>query len=35
MDFLRFIIGTDGIQIDPKKIRKVLNWPEPKNLKNL
>ena len=35
MDFLRFIIGTNGIKIDPKKIQKILDWPESRNLKNL
>ena len=35
MDFLRFIVEINGIKIDPKKIQKILNWSEPKNLKNL
>ena len=35
VDFLGFIIGIDGIQIDLKKIRRVLDWSELKNLKNL
>ena len=33
MDFLGFIVGVDEIQIDSKKIQKVLNWSEPRNLK--
>ena len=35
MDFLEFIIGIDGIRIDSEKIQKVLDWPVPRNLKNL
>ena len=35
MDFLGFVIGINGIKIDPEKIQKVFNWPELRNLKNL
>ena len=35
MNFLGFIIGIDGIEIDSEKIQKILNWPELRNLKNL
>ena len=35
IDFLRFIIGIDGIRIDPKKIQRILDWPKSENLKNL
>ena len=35
MDFLGFVVEINGIKIDPKKIRKILNWPESQNLRNL
>ena len=35
VDFLEFIIRTNRIKIDPKKIQKVFNWPKPRNLKDL
>ena len=35
MDFLEFIIEINRIKINPKKIQKVFDWPEPRNLKNL
>ena len=33
--FLGFVVEIDEIKIDPKKIQKILDWPESKNLKNL
>ena len=33
--YLRLIILIDGIQIDPKKIEVIVNWQEPKNIKNV
>ena len=35
MDFLGFIVKINRIKIDAKKIRKILDWPEPRNLKKL
>ena len=35
VDFLGFIVRVNGIKINPEKIRKILNWPESRNLKNL
>ena len=35
VDFLGFVVGINGIKIDPKKIQKILDWPESRNLKNL
>ena len=35
MDFLGFIIRINGIKIDSKKIQKIFDWPELRNLKNL
>ena len=34
VDFLRFVVKINGIKIDPKKIQKILDWSEPRNLKN-
>ena len=33
VEFLRFIVGINGIQIDPGKIKKIFDWSESKNLK--
>ena len=35
VNFLEFMIRTDGIKIDSEKIQKVLDWPVPRNLKDL
>ena len=34
-EFLGFIIGVDGIRIDPAKITSIKEWPTPKNLKEV
>ena len=33
--FLGYVISKDGIRTDPEKINKVLEWPVPKNSKEL
>ena len=33
--YLRLIISIDGIQIDPKKVEAIINWQEPKNVKDV
>lgn len=33
--FLGFIIGTDGIKIDPEKTKSVNEWPTPKTVKDI
>ena len=33
--YLEFVILIDGIQIDPKKIKVIINWQEPKNVKDI
>jgi len=33
--FLRVIIGPNGIEIEKEKVKEVLSWPEPKNIKNV
>ena len=35
MSFLRFIVGINRIRINPEKIQKILDWLEPRNLKDL
>ena len=35
VEFLGFIVEINGIQIDPEKVRKVLNWPKLRNLRDL
>jgi hypothetical protein len=35
MDFLGFIIGQDGIRIDPKRVETIANWPRPKSSYNV
>ena len=33
--FIGVIIGPNGIEMEKKKVEKVLNWPEPKNVKDI
>lgn len=33
--FLGFIIGTEGIRVDPEKIQSILEWPTPANVKDV
>ena len=33
--YLGFIIFTNGIQMDPKKIEAIVNWQKPENVKNV
>ena len=33
--FLGFLVKKDGIKMDPSKIMKVLDWSQPKNLREL
>jgi RNase H-like domain found in reverse transcriptase/Reverse transcriptase (RNA-dependent DNA polymerase)/Integrase zinc binding domain/Chromo (CHRromatin Organisation MOdifier) domain/gag-polyprotein putative aspartyl protease len=33
--FLGFIIGRNGIKMDPKKIEAVISWPTPKTVKEI
>jgi len=33
--FLGFIIGTDGVRIDPEKTRSIEEWPTPRTVKEI
>ena len=35
INFLGHIIGAKGIRMEPEKVQAILEWPEPKNLKEL
>jgi hypothetical protein len=34
-DFLGFIISTEGVKMDPKKVQTVQEWPKPKTVKDV
>jgi len=33
--YLRLIISIDGVQMDLKKVKVIVNWQEPKNVKDV
>ena len=35
VDFLGMIVGHDGIKMDQTKVKAILDWPEPKNIKGV
>ena len=35
VDFLSMIVGRDGIKMDQTKVKAILDWPEPKNVKGV
>ena len=35
VDFLSMIVGCDGIKMDQTKVKAILDWPEPKNVKGV
>ena len=35
VEFLGHIITTEGIRMDPKKIKAIMEWPTPKNIKGV
>ena len=35
VDFLRMIVGKDGIKMDQEKVKAILNWPAPLNIKGV
>ena len=32
IEFLCFIVGKNGLKVDPKKIQTVIDWPTPRNI---
>src|ERR1044072_4476126 len=35
IDYLGYIISGEGVAVDPEKVRCILEWPEPKNVKGV
>ena len=35
VDYLGFIISENGVEVDQEKVTAALNWPTPKNVKNI
>ena len=35
VDFLRFIVTTEGIKMDPDKVKSILDWPTPTTVKEI
>jgi len=35
MEFLGVVIGPRGVEMQRKKVEGVLNWPAPKNVKEV
>ena len=35
MGFLGVVIGLDSIKMEKKKVKEVLDWPAPKEIKNV
>ena len=35
VDFLRMIVGKDGIKMDQKKVKAILDWPAPSSIKGV
>ena len=33
--YLGYLLGADGIRMDPKKLETVANWPEPSSVKDI
>ena len=35
IEYLGYIIGPEGISMDPKKIASILDWPQPRNVRDI
>jgi hypothetical protein len=35
LQFLGYVVGKDGVKPDPEKVDKMINYPEPKNIREL
>ncbi|MBW0494406.1 hypothetical protein O181_034121 [Austropuccinia psidii MF-1] len=35
VEYLGYVVSSDGLKIDCSKVQQILNWPQPKNIKAL
>ncbi|MBW0573187.1 hypothetical protein O181_112902 [Austropuccinia psidii MF-1] len=35
VEYLRYVVSSDGLKMDSPKFQQILNWPQPKNIKAL
>ncbi|MBW0508719.1 hypothetical protein O181_048434 [Austropuccinia psidii MF-1] len=35
VEYLGYVVSSDGLKMDSFKVQKILNWPQPKNIKAL
>ncbi|MBW0572106.1 hypothetical protein O181_111821, partial [Austropuccinia psidii MF-1] len=35
VEYLGYVVSSDGLKIDSSKVQQILNWPQPKNIKPL
>ncbi|MBW0549445.1 hypothetical protein O181_089160 [Austropuccinia psidii MF-1] len=35
MEYLGYVVSSDGLRMDSSKVQQILNWPQPKNIKAL
>ncbi|MBW0560178.1 hypothetical protein O181_099893 [Austropuccinia psidii MF-1] len=35
VEYLGYVVSSDGLKMDSSKVQQILNWPQPKNIKGL
>ncbi|MBW0577198.1 hypothetical protein O181_116913 [Austropuccinia psidii MF-1] len=35
VEYLGYVVSSDGLKMDSSKVQQILNWPQPKNIKAL
>ncbi|MBW0483789.1 hypothetical protein O181_023504 [Austropuccinia psidii MF-1] len=35
VEYLVYVVSSDGLKMDSSKVHKIINWPQPKNIKAL
>ncbi|MBW0579247.1 hypothetical protein O181_118962 [Austropuccinia psidii MF-1] len=35
VEYLGYVVSSDGLRMDSSKVQQILNWPQPKNIKGL